>query len=293
VRAFLTYALYRFVGGVTGPLPPRAGYWLARRAGALLYRFSPRLRGVLAHNLRHVLGPNADEAQVQDLTRQVCVNIAKGHYDLFRVNRLTTEQIRELVQVAGMPYLTKALERGQGAVVVTAHMGNVDVVGQVPLAYGIPISGAAMHVQPERLFRYTLRLRQSHGLRLLPSDGPMLGLFRALKRGEIIALPCDRVTGDSTRPVEFFGTPARLPDGPVRVALRTGAPLIPAFVLRRPDDTFVIQVEPPLDLRRTGDVEADVADGMQKVVRSMEHYIAQRPEQWLVAAPVWPMDEAA
>jgi len=290
VRAFLTYALYRFVGAVTGPLPPRVGYWLARRAGFLLYHTSPRLRDVLVHNIQYVLGPDADRERVQDMARQACVHIAKGHYDLFRVGRLTVEQIRELVQIEGLSYLTDALRRGQGAVIVTAHVGNVDVVGQVPLTLDVPISGPAMHVQPERLFQYTLKLRQSHGLRLLPSDGPMIGLFRALKRGEIIALPCDRLTGDSARSVEFFGFPARLPDGAVRIALRTGAPLIPAFVLRLPDDSFLIAVEPPLDLGRTGDMEADVAAGMDQVVRAMERHIAQHPEQWLVAAPIWPMD---
>jgi phosphatidylinositol dimannoside acyltransferase len=293
VRAFLTYALYRFLGAVTGPLPSPAGYWLARRVGALLYRFSPRLRAVFTHNIRHVLGPDADEERLEALVRQAFVNVAKGHHDLFRVNRLSIEQIRERVEIEGMSHLTEALRLGRGAVVVTAHVGNVDIVGQVPLAYGIPITGAAMHIEPERLFRYTLRLRQSHGLRLLPSNGPMLGLIRALKRGEIIALPCDRLTGDSARWVEFFGSPARLPDGPVRIALRTGAPLIPAFVLRRADNSFVIQVQPPLALKRTGDNEADVAGGMEGVVRAMEAHIARHPEQWLVAAPVWPMENAA
>lgn len=293
MRAFLTYAVYRFLGAVTGPLPSPAGYWLARRAGALLYHFSPRLRAVFRHNIGHVLGPEADEEQLDAAVRQAFVNVAKGHHDLFRVNRLSIEQIKERVHIEGMPYLEEVLARGQGVVVFTAHVGNVDIVGQVPLAYGIPITGAAMHAQPERLFQYTLKLRQSHGLRLLPSDGPMIGLIRALKRGEIIALPCDRLTGDSARPIDFFGSPARLPDGPVRIALRTGAPLIPAFVLRQPDDSFVIQVGPPLDLIRTGDMEADVAAGMEGVVRAMEGHIVQHPEQWLVAAPVWPMDDAA
>ncbi|MGC9335766.1 MAG: lysophospholipid acyltransferase family protein, partial [Anaerolineae bacterium] len=141
MRAFLTYALYRFVGAVTGPLPPRIGYWLARRAGFLLYHFSPRLRDVLAHNIQHVLGPDADRERVQALARQVCVHIAKGHYDLFRVGRLTVEQIEDLVQIEGVSHLNEALRHGQGAVIVTAHVGNVDIVGQVPLALGVPISG--------------------------------------------------------------------------------------------------------------------------------------------------------
>jgi lauroyl/myristoyl acyltransferase len=290
VRAFLTYGSYRLLGALIGPMPPRIGYWLARRVGALLYRLSPEFANVLSHNIRHVLGPDADEEEVQAIARQACVNIAKGHYDLLRVNRLNVEEIRDMVFVEGLEIVEQALASGRGVVVVTAHVGNVDIVGQLPLAYGIPITGAVLHIQPERLFRYLLKLRTSHGLRLIPSDEPMLELFRALKRKELIALPCDRDLGDNARPVEFFGSQAKLPDGPVRVAIRTGAALIPVFTVRRPDETFLIQVESQLEMPQTGDLEADVAATMKKVVEVMERYISRHPEQWLVATPVWPMD---
>jgi lauroyl/myristoyl acyltransferase len=133
-------------------------------------------------------------------------------------------------------------------------------------------------------------LRTSHGTRLFPSDGPLSELFRALKRGEIIGLPCDRDLGDNAREVDFFGSPARLPAGPVRVALRTGAALIPAFGLRLPDNSFLAQIEPPIELPQTGDREADVKAGMEMVVEVLERHISQHPGQWLVASPVWPMD---
>lgn len=76
----------------------------------------------------------------------------------------------------------------------------------------------------------------------------------------------------------------------MRVALRTGAPLIPAFALRLPDDTFQVRIEPALDLLSTEDREGDVAAGMRQLVSILERYILQHPEQWLVAAPVWPME---
>jgi lauroyl/myristoyl acyltransferase len=289
MRAFLTYAVYRLLGALTGPLPPRMGYGLARRAGGLLYRVSPNLREAIAHNLRHVYGPAADEAQMQALTRQVCVSIAKGHYELFRVSRLTLEEVRGLVQIEGFDHLEQALARGKGVIAVTAHLGNMDLVGQIPLAYGIPISGAVWHVESERLFRYTLKLRQSHGLRLFPSDGPMWGLIRALKRGEIIALPIDRDFAENTRIVTFFGQPARLPSGAARLSRATSAPLLPAFIERLPGDTFCVHIEPPIDVPHTEDAEADIAAAMNEMVGIMEHHISRHPEQWLVAAPVWPM----
>jgi KDO2-lipid IV(A) lauroyltransferase len=76
----------------------------------------------------------------------------------------------------------------------------------------------------------------------------------------------------------------------VKLALRTGASLVAAFGLRLEDDTFRVQVEPPFDLHRTGDLEADIERGMDLTVEVLERYISQHPEQWLVAAPVWPMN---
>jgi lauroyl/myristoyl acyltransferase len=71
------------------------------------------------------------------------------------------------------------------------------------------------------------------------------------------------------------------------VALRSGAALIPVFALRLPDNTLLAQIEPELQLSRSGDTETDVANGMGQVVEVMERYIARNPEQWLVAVPVW------
>lgn len=290
MRAVLVYGSYRLVGGLTGHLPPRVGYWMANWVGWLLYVLSPRLKRALAHNMRHVLGPDASESQVQAVVRQACVNIARGHYDLFRLGRLTADRILDKVLVEGWEHLAQAVAQGRGVIAVTAHLGNVDVVMQISVVRGIPAIGPVERVQPERLFQYTRALRQSHGLRLIPSDEPMIGLIRALKRGEIVGLTCDRDVTGSGRVVNFFGSPTRLPDGPVRLALRTGAVVVPVFASRLPDNSLVAQIEPALDLPRTGNTEADVAAGMEMLVAVMERNIARNPGQWLVAAPIWPLD---
>ena len=287
LRPYLEYGIYRVLGGVAGYLPPRIGYWLAGCMGALLYALSPKLRRTLSDNIAHVLGIDAGDDRVRGLARQACVHYVKGHYDLFRVGRLTTAELKQMIRIEGREHIERALDRGKGAILISAHLGNIDVVGQLPLAYGVPVTGPVQHIRPERLYQYVLRLRQGHGLRLIPSDGPMMELYRALRRNEMIGLPCDRGIADSARETEFFGSPAPLPDGPVRVALRSGAALIPVFALRLPDNTFHAQIEPELLLSRSGDNETDVANGMGQVVEVMERYIARNPEQWLVAVPVW------
>lgn len=290
MRAFLTFGTYRLLGALAGPLPPRIGYGLGRPVGALLHATSPQLRRVLTCNFRHVLGPEASEEEVQSLVRRACANIIKGHYDLFRLGRLSTEEILEMTRVEGQEHIEEALARGKGVILVGAHFGNVDILIQLPLALGVPLSTPVEHIQPERLFQYVLKLRTSHGLRMFPTGGPMMGLYRALKRGEVIGLAADRAIDVSTRKVPFFGAPASLPEGPVRLALRTGAALIPGFCRRLPDNTFHTRIEPALDLPDTGDREADVTAGMRAMVEVLERVISQEPEQWLLAKPVWPMD---
>jgi KDO2-lipid IV(A) lauroyltransferase len=266
------------------------GYGLGRPVGALLLATSPQLRRILTCNFSHVLGPDAGDEEVQALVRRACVNIIKGHYDLFRLSRLSTEEILGMTHVEGKEHIGQALDRGKGVIMVSAHFGNVDILVQVPLALGVPISTPVEHIQPERLFRYTQRLRTSHGLRMYPTGGPMLELYRALKRGEMIGLAADRGIDVSTRKVDFFGAPASLPEGPVRLALRTGAALVPGFGLRLPDNTFQVRIEPPMELPNTSDREADIAAGMEMVVDVLERNISEHPEQWLLAKPVWSMD---
>jgi KDO2-lipid IV(A) lauroyltransferase len=245
------------------------------------------MRQSLTHNMRHVLGPDADDEEVDALVRKACINVMKGHYELFRLSRLTMDEIKAMTRIEGRKHIDRALERGKGVVLVSAHYGNVDLMAQLPEAYGVPMTAPVLHFEPERLFQYTLKMRTSHGMRFIPTGGPMMGLYRALRRGEIIGLPCDRRTVGNTVEVDFFGEPANLPLGPVRVAQRTGAALVPAFVERQPDNTFLVRIEPELELPQTGDSEADLVAGTQMVVSAMEKAISKHPEQWLVAVPVW------
>jgi KDO2-lipid IV(A) lauroyltransferase len=246
------------------------------------------MRQALTVNMSHVLGPDADEQEVDALVRKACTNVMKGHYELFRLGRLTMDEIKAMTRIEGREHIEVALARGKGVIITSAHYGNVDLMCQLPDAYGVPMTTPVWHFQPERLFQFTLKMRTSHGMRMIPSDGPMLELYRALRRGEIIGLPGDRSTVGHTVEVDFFGEPADLPPGPVRVALRTGAALVPAFAERLPDNTFVVRIEPELELPRTGDLEADVLAGTEMLVAAMERAISKHPEQWLVAVPVWP-----
>lgn len=123
-------------------------------------------------------------------------------------------------------------------------------------------------------------------VRLIPADGVLLGLFRALRHNEAVVLAADRTVTGSGRWVKFFGAPAKLPDSAVRLALRTGAGLLMAFGYRRPRGRFLLRIL-RVSLERTGGRELDLGQGMEAVVALLERQIRAHPEQWILTKPLW------
>jgi lauroyl/myristoyl acyltransferase len=283
----LSYYMYRLGGALAPRLPVRLGYWLAAQAGSVVYRLSPA-RSIVQDNMAHILGQSPRSPEVQRLARQVFRNQCKNYFDLLRVAALSREQILATVdRVRNIERLDAALARGHGVVLVSAHFGNFDLAGQVLALRGYKVTAIAEHLKPERLFQYVCRQRESHGLRFVPVDASLRPVFRALRANELVGSAIDRNVTDAGRLVEFFGSPARLPDGYLRLALRTGAALVPCFCRRLPDDRFDITIEAEVELERSGDHERDIRIAMPRVISLFESYLSRHPEQWVYFQPVW------
>jgi lauroyl/myristoyl acyltransferase len=286
-RSLLIYSAYRIMGAVLPFIPGRTGYWLAERAGVLAYRLQPSAGAALRENLSHVLGTEADAAATESAAVGVFRNMAKNYFDLFHKHRLSTEEAMAKVDIRGLDHVLDAVRSGRGLVAVSAHFGPFDAMWQIGPRLNLLVTTPAEHLEPERLHRYICKLRANEWVRLVPVDGPLLEVFRALARGEIVALAGDRDITGSGIEVEFFDAPARLPDGPVQLALRTGANILTCFAVRQPDNSAILQIEPALELDKTGDFTADVQTNLRKLAARMEAWIRRYPDQWLVLYPVW------
>ncbi len=280
------YWMYRVLGALVPLIPPRIGYPLFGWIGERFFDLFADAREPLRDNLSHVM-PGASGHERDRAARGILRNHLKNYYDFFRSTRLTQADIARLVQVNGFENLERALARGKGVIFVTAHFGNLDIVGQTFAVRGYKVTTPAEHVKPEILYQRIVATRASKGLTIIPVDGPLLGLARALKRNQIVGLASDLDVTGSGIPVHFFDAPARLPDGHVQLALRTGAALLPAFSLRLPDNTFAAFAEPPVELRNTGNFESDVRAGVEQVACTMEKWIGQHPDQWVMFHRIW------
>lgn len=283
----LTYFAFRLGGGLISKTPPALGYAICRGAAAALYRFNPTGRRVIELNLSRIMGPDCPPAEIQRRTRLAFNNILYNYFDLFRLPALTDEAVDRLVTVEGWENVEAALAEGKGIVMTSAHLGNIEVVLYAMLRRGLQITIPVERTEPPELFDYLSQLRMSKGLKLIPIDGPLLHLIRTLKKGGVAGLAGDRDITATGQTVEFFCHPARLPDGHIRLALKTGAPLVIGFSQRRPNHTYHAYFLPPYHPPATGTDEERVTAGLQHVVSHLEKAIARFPEQWTVTVSIW------
>ena len=267
-------------------LPRRVSYLIATLVGDIIYLVSPRIRGYIASNVKHVLGPEADDAAIRRVVRGVLRNASKNYLDLIRIPRMNPEEIKRQVTPHGVHHLVEALARGKGVMLVTAHFGSFDIAVQLLASHSVRTTIPVEALKPQRLLDHVVSLRRNKGLNIIPAkSGALQAMLGALRNGEIVLIACDRdVTGEAPKAL-FFGEETRLPDMAVRLALRTGAAIIPVFNLRRDDGRYDVYVEPPIEVASSG--RANVAEHMNEVIRVVEKYIKSCPEQWAVLEPVW------
>jgi KDO2-lipid IV(A) lauroyltransferase len=285
----MRYYLFRLAGLICPRLPARWGYWLFARLGDLAYWFTFKNQTTYRYNLRRVLGDDASPAQMNAVARRAYQNLLKNYFDLFRAHGLTKEKIaKQLAGVHGMEHFENAMKLGKGVIAGSGHFGAWDMVIQLAAVYlNTRIVVPNERIQPEKLFRYILNLRQSQGIDMVSLDVAPRALIKALRDKQIAGLAYDRDITRTGPIVDFLGKPAQMPDGAVQLALKYGAPVIIGFAVRQPDNRSIVYIEPPVEIAKTGEMAHDIRTGVQKLADIMAKYYRQYPDQWLMFQKIW------
>jgi KDO2-lipid IV(A) lauroyltransferase len=206
--------------------------------------------------------------------------------DTFRFPDWSRERILGTVTFNDESILMDAVAAGNGAIVTLPHCGNYDHAAAYFCARGAKIVTVAEHLKPEKLFKKFMQYRSDFGMESLPLDGRVIPtLMQRIRTGCVIALAADRDLSKSGIDVNFFGGPARMPAGPALLAIRTGAPLISAYVSYTPTGIHIDFT--PMQIPTEGTETERVAALVQKSADLFAEGIAKYPQDWHMMQRIW------
>jgi phosphatidylinositol dimannoside acyltransferase len=278
---------------LAGWLPLALSYRLAATGAVGVYWLWPEKRRNAVANFRYVLGPGQPPDAAARLARATFANYGRYAVDMLRLSGWQIKDIERRLVVHGIEHVEAAMAQGRGVMFVGGHIGNSDIGAAILAGRGYPVHVIAETLRPPRWNALVQETRRLSGMQVIAVESGTRDILRVLRRNEVLAFLVDRPMhrqGDGV-PVEFFGAWTRVPGGAATLALRTGAGLIAACVVRS-GSGYAVHISPPLAAERSSDLQADIQRLTQAVMHALEGFIRQYPDQWFMFRPMWPTPTA-
>ena len=286
------YYLMWFVIHTIGRMPLAWRYGISRIASDRLYDWRAWIRNNTRSNMRHVLGPDATDEQVDHAARQCARNTGRYYADVVGMHRISVRKfLEEELELEGLHYVLEARDRGQGVVMASAHYANPEFATQALAAAGLQVFGLVEPLHPPQMNRLMYGLRAVHGHHFEPAT--YSGVKKAidwLRKGGVLCILVDRDIQKRGIELEFCGAPARFPTGAVDLAIRTNSLLLPGWVRRVGGFRVHARIGPPMELTRTGNHDEDLRINTWRLLKLFEAHLKQDPGQWSVLDRIWPDD---
>ncbi|MGI8914110.1 MAG: lysophospholipid acyltransferase family protein [Chloroflexota bacterium] len=286
--ARLAGQLVPFIGAALNVVPARALRVTVDGISLLVWAVTPGRRRATAANYAALLRLPATLPAVRRLVRRAFQHYGRMSLEFFALTQTADAQLLAPACIVGQHFLDEALARGHGAILVSPHLGNWDLAARLCLALGYPLTAV---VEDDWSAAFAGQVRAKHGLRIVPRARSLRPLLRALARNEPVALLCDVVPpGAHGVAVCFAGQRAYLPVGPARLAISSGAPLLPCAAVTLADGQASIRadglINPPTGHSRPGAEPEQIQSLMQEVAWRFERLIGTYPDQWYAFRPL-------
>ena len=222
--------------------------------------------------------------EIDQIIQKCFYNAGQGMMELlYFMSHL--EEISKYVCVEGQEHLDRALSDKRGVIAVTAHFGNFPLM-MLHCAFqgGRPVNAIIRPTRDEKLEKYLFQRRKECGIKTIyaiPRRPCVVNSLKVLRDNEILFIPLDQNFGSAGGVfVDFFGQKAATATGPVVFAKRTGAPILPMFIIRQENNRHKIIIEPPFDLQTTDNEEQDIIHNIARLTALIEQYIRRYPHEW-------------
>lgn len=249
--------------------------------GEWLYRALREQRQLADEHLRIAFGDTLPQSARDHLAKSSFIHVARCFCELAKIDDIRAQRARYF-EVDGWENVEKVLS-GNGAVVVTGHIGNWELLAAHFAWLGLPVIAIARRIYIDELNRMLVDFRRRQGVGTILRESPSSArqILAAMKNNSLLAMLIDQDTKVQSVSVPFFGRLARTPVAAASLAIRRELPAVAAFIQRRPQGGHRISVLPPFDAPRTGDISADIKSLTRAFNEAIEHQIRVNPAEWV------------
>ncbi len=282
MREKIEYWLVVAVARTLGRLPRRLARWLAGMLAWAVFHGLSRLRRVGQRNLTLAM-PELNSDQRDEILKGVYRHLGWQLVEFCRMPRYTRENTRGWIRTEGRENYLAARDRGKGVLVLTGHLGAWELSSFYHSLMGYSMGMVIRRLDNRMLDEFVNGIRCMHGNRVLHKDDFARGLLTAMRQGDTVGILMDtNMTPPQGEFVNFFGVKACTASGLARVALKTGAAVVPGFLVWvKSERQYVLYFDEELRPVQSGDAEADVLALTQQCNDALEKWIRRYPDQWL------------
>ena len=247
------------------------------------FRCTIRQRRIAEESINIAFGDGKSPEEKRTIIKKCFENFGRGMTEMLYY-LAHPEAVDDKIIIEGKERLDAAVAKGKGVVAVTAHFGNFALMMLALARQGYAVSSIIRPARDEKLSEYLHKKRMDVGLGTvfaIPRKECVSNSLKELRDGKLLFIPIDQNFGSGGGVyVDFFGQKAATATGPAVFAMRTGAAIVPMFILRQENDRHKIVIEPPIALEERADEKEVIAATMAKITNLIEKYIRRYPHEW-------------
>lgn len=261
-------------------IPLSSALFLGRRLGDFTYSILWIRRKVVLQNLIMVFGTEKSKEEIHDIAKRTYRNFGMTLIEFIRQPLLNKDYIQKYIKFDGKEYVDNILQQNRGAIVITGHLDNWELMGAAHtlLNYGVTVYARPLEDSiAEELVNSN---RKKVGMNIIGKPFAARELLKALKANHLVAFLIDQDARQHGIFVDFFGKPASTYRGAAAFAVKTGTPILPIFISRENKSYHIIHCEPSLIANPDANEDAEIVRLTQATTQILETYIRRYPDQY-------------
>jgi KDO2-lipid IV(A) lauroyltransferase len=283
---FTESILYWLVRGIAGasqqlPLPMAVGF--GSGLGSAAYHLFGARRALALGNLKAALGDSYTHEEYEAILKKLFQHLGMTLMEAMQLPRMDENYLKRwiIIPPGSRERLERSMSKGNGVILLTAHFGSWELGGVISALAGYPMLVLAREQGWPKLNRLLVRYRESKGCKVVTKGFPIRELIEGLRQQRIVGILADQDGGRNGILSPFFGRLASTAPGAIALGLKTGAPILPVFIVRREGAAHTLILEEPLSIPEEGSLEERVEKGIALTLQVLERYIRQYPHLWL------------